>query len=373
MLVIFKDNKITAIDKDLTESLHLDLTGLAEVINILDMQLASLKSETLTLNGVSFKINEIDLISTENLKVFSLNINQDTSALQKEPAIQTPGENYFSDTIKQTNEPEIKLDDDFLVIPQEKPAEENDSLNIDLINLDNLEEEKKETISQFEEQIEFEPPKTEKISSLKKEEREIEISFEDDLAEIREILSLSKDDFHNAIINELKKASEELGIDYNELVTWFNQLIEQFKEEKKHLYKHISKKDYNALHESYHKLKGAALNLRLSKIAIVLKKLDELSKNRDDIDKIKLITDDFYKLIENDSVEIQQTKENGQKNQTSDKPDKFIEDIILQTIRTYLQTQNEAQFEKDKKYIEKLLNTKIDSIKDLQKIIKGVQ
>jgi len=227
-------------------------------------------------------------------------------------------------------------------------------------------------LPKFEEKIKLEFSKTKEISSLK-EEREIEISFEDDLEEVREILSSSKNDFNNAIINELKKASDELGIDYNELVTWFNQLIEQIKGEKKHLYKYILTKNYNSLHESYHKLKGAALNLRLSKIAIVLKKLDELSKNQEDIEKIKLITDDFYKLIENDSVEIQQTKENGQKNQTSDKPDKFIEDIVLQTIQTYLQTQNEAQFEKDKKYIEKLLNTKIDSIEDLQNIIKGLK
>jgi len=360
MLVIFKDNKITAIDKDLAASLHIDLTKLSEIINLLDIQLASLKSEILTLNSVSFKINEINLISTENLKVFSLNIiDRDTSTFQKEPTIEILNENDFPHIIKQPNEPEIKDENDFLVTPQEnKLSEENKFLNIDLININNHKEENEEILPKFEEKIKLEFSKTKEISSLK-EEREIEISFEDDLEEVREILSSSKNDFNNAIINELKKASDELGIDYNELVTWFNQLIEQIKGEKKHLYKYILTKNYNSLHESYHKLKGAALNLRLSKIAIVLKKLDELSKNQEDIEKIKLITDDFYKLIENDSIEIKQTKEN---NQSSDQPDKMIEDIVIQTIKTYLQTQNEAQFEKDKKYIEKLLNTKINSL-----------
>ena len=91
-------------------------------------------------------------------------------------------------------------------------------------------------------------------------------------------------------------------------------------------------------------------------------------------------------MIENDSVEIKQTKENGQNNQSSDQPDKFIEDIVIQTIKAYLQTQNEAQFEKDKKFSKKISqiyrrlakrhrwkivtsNTKQETHKEIMKII----
>jgi len=212
---------------------------------------------------------------------------------------------------------------------------------------------------------------------LEEEQEEIEISFEDDLDEIIQILNLPPKEFNETIVEELNKASEELGIPYEDLEEWYYQLLDQIKDEKKPIYKYIQNSDYTSLHESYHKLKGAALNLRLSKIALILKKLDELSKNNERIEKIKKITDDFYTIIENE-IEYLSSEAHASENSKEEDADqseevKEIEDIIIETIKNYLTTQNEEQFQKDKKYIEKLLNKKIDSIEDLQNLIKGLE
>ncbi|ACM92934.1 hypothetical protein NAMH_1272 [Nautilia profundicola AmH] len=402
MLIIVKDNQITGIEKKLLNTLNIDLSSVSEFINTLNLQLSSINNTPITINDKNFNVNEIELLSTENIKIFDLTLSEETAhpseeslqphdfgeaplikeheeAISKEPEFAPKEEVSLA-------EPEINLiseekSEDFLVIPQSE--EEEPTLDIGIIQeeepqIEEVEKEEKEPeeklIAVEEEHIEFEEPTESELNEIELPEAGvIEISFEDDLEEIRKILSMNKEEFNKATIEELKKASEELGIDYKELVEWHDQLIDQFKDEKSAIYKYINKKDYNKLHESYHKLKGAALNLRLSKIALVLKKLDELSKSKEDIEKIKKITDDFYKLIENEAINLaEETKKEEEKEQTAAKPDKYIEDIILKTIQTYLSTQNEAQFQKDKKYIEKLLNTKINSIEDLQQIIKGM-
>jgi len=399
MLIITQNSQITGVEKELLNTLNIDLTSISDFINTINLQLSSLQNTPLNINNQNFSVKEIEILSTDNIKIFDLNITESTTFEQT-----TAFENHQFETsktlegaetlIKSTPEekkvsfedPVINLineenSEDFLTIPKEKQKEENNTLNINIINEPKPEKKPvKEEVKTEEKLINFEEEKIE-FEIHQKEETEIskiqlpqdgiiEISFEDDLEEIRNILNMNKDEFNKALTSELKKASEELGIDYNELVNWHDQLIEQIKDEKSHIYKYINKKDYTNLHESYHKLKGAALNLRLSKIALVLKKLDELSKSKEDIEKIKKITDDFYNLIENEAITL---SEQSSEEQNEQQTDTYIENIILKTIQSYLSTQNEAQFQKDKKYIEKLLNTKINSIKDLQKIIKGLQ
>ncbi|WP_127681096.1 hypothetical protein [Nautilia sp. PV-1] len=417
MLIITKNGQITAIDKELLKLLNTDLSSVSEMVNTLNLELSSIQSEPLNLNGHLFKVKEIDLLTVDDIKTFDLSVSEElsetafTEITESSPSLsetyEEPEETHFEPKIleeqhlepafepkiEQKEEPEVfeEKSEDFLVIPEEKPEnkEEENVLDIGLINIpeektpepEEEKENKDKLINIEEEKIEFEIPheeiaKTSESELSVPEDGIIEISFEDDLEEIRNILNMNKEEFNKAIISELKKASEELGLDYNELLNWHDQLIEQIKEEKKDIYKFMEKKDYTNLHESYHKLKGAALNLRLSQIALVLKKLDELSKAHEDIEKIKAITDDFYKLIENESVNLAEQqaeeKEENKQDSTDVQADKFVENIILKTIQTYLNTQNEAQFQKDKKYIEKLLNTKIDSIEDLEKIVKGM-
>ena len=517
MLIIVQNSQITGIEKELLNTLNIDLISVSNFINTLNLQLSSLQNTPLNINNQNFSVKEIEILSTDNIKIFDLNIAENTPSQHS-----TVFENHqfeTSQTLEDTEtlikfspeekevsfeEPVINLtneenNEDLLIIPQEKQKEENNTLNINILNEPspeitslkeaeekpiNFEEEPQEpdiplsqietsllkqspsgndtlsqepvnlineennedllTIPQEKQEENFQPhidlksvikpeitpikeqeeknpelqspqfeellkqhssendtssqepvnlineengentlivpqeKQKEKDSMLdmntlneplyQKEETEIpdiqlvqddmiEISFEDDLEEIRNILNMNKEEFGKTITSELQKASQELGIDYKDLMNWYEELIQQIKDEKSNIYNNINEKNYNNLHKSYHKLKGAALNLRISKIAIILKKLDELSKNKENIEKIRKITDDFYNLIENES---------NLKN-------KHIEDIILITIQNYLNTQNEAQFQKDKKHIEKLLQTKINSIKDLQKYIKELQ
>jgi len=76
-----------------------------------------------------------------------------------------------------------------------------------------------------------------------------------------------------------------------------NELFEMFHNEKDNLFKAINKRDYENIHKIAHKLKGAALNLRLSNLALILKKIDELSKEKAEIDKIEYLIDKFYKFL----------------------------------------------------------------------------
>jgi len=305
-----------------------------------------------------------------------LNVNLETETKEENFDNLIKLDEHKNEEIKKTEnevklkEPELKIDvnkEPILNVNLETEKKEENFDNLIKLNEHKNEEttsENKINESEFkintEEKIENKDKKV-TVSELK-EDKFIEISFEDDLAEINEILKLNKDEFNKAIKSELEKASNELGIDYNTLIELYNQLLEQIKEEKNYIYGFIENKDYDNLHKSYHKLKGAALNLRLSKIALVLKTLDELSKKHDLIEKIKKVTNDFYFLIENDTEKLKIDKTTNLQ----------IEDIVIKTIQTYLDTQNEKEFQNDKKYIEKLLGTKINSIDELRQIVKGI-
>ena len=454
MLVVIKNSEIIAVDKEFLQTTNTSLHSLSNMINTINLQLSSLQNETITLNNLNFSVKEIELVSSENLKIFDLTLEASTAQneqpeqetippLMSEQELSSPENEQIEQEIIPTLIPEQESstaqneqpEQETLppLMPEEEKIEESflpkletesfGDIKADLLGGTTSETEEKksefkptpviqteETIKISEEEstpsenepklnIDIKPEPEEAHTDQKPElktdqspsisidtkqpeeinehslstfeEEEIEISFEDDLEEIREILE-NKTSFDEAVNTELKKASDELGIDLNELEEWYKQLIEQIKDEKKTIYKNLEQKNYNNLHESYHKLKGAALNLRLSKIALILKKLDELSKDKESIEKIKQITDEFYNLIENRQPAKTTVDKETQKEKTvSEKPDKIIESIIIETIKNYLKTQNEAQFEKDKKYIEKLLNVKINSIEDLENIIKG--
>ena len=311
MIIILKNNKIIGVDKKLLIDLNIELNNISNFINILDLKINELQKEPIIINEKYYNVTKKDIISLENIEIYEL----------KE--IEKPDDLDILLTQQHQIIEESKFEAPYIQI--EEPSNP-DNLDISLIQQPKVSE-------------------------------EIEISFDNELEEIREFLSNNKE-FENLIHKELQKASEELGIEYEQLIEFYNQLIEQIKEEKEYIHQYISQKNYENLHKSYHKLKGAALNLRLSHLASILKKLDELSKSKEDIEIIANITNDFYKIIEQ-----KQTKEKNIKKEQ-------INDTILKVIQNYLTNQNEKDFQKDKKHIEKLLNTKLSSLEDLKKIIK---
>jgi HPt (histidine-containing phosphotransfer) domain-containing protein len=241
-------------------------------------------------------------------------------------------------------------------------VEETESLNIQQtnLNLKNIEL-SQITKSSFEEELPHATLQQEiSIETKKPEITEISITFEDEFTEIENMLNLSPQEAQKELEEELQRAAKELSIDYNTIFELKEELFEMFKNEKSDFFKAINNKKYDEIHKIAHKLKGAALNLRLSNLALILKKIDELSKSKTDIHKIEYLTEKFYKFLEK--------IENIEK--PKPKISKEIKELILKTIDEYLSTQNEKKFKKDLKYIQKLLNIKIESIEELQQIIK---
>ena len=353
MIVLFKNGKITGAETKLLKLLNADLTSLSSIVSELELLISSRQNSNVTLGSISFKVEEIPLISLENITAFKL--SQDLSAnIQtpySEPAISLEDELLNIEPLNK-EEKEIKLEEPLM---PEFQAQEDFNISIQPENIQPVSQTASEEI--FTPEIKHNAESAE-IKPIMPED-EIKISFESTFDEINAILSLDKEKANQLIADELKKASEDLGIDYHMINDLYLDLIKQFENEKKAFYKAIDENDYDKLHQTAHKLKGAALNLRLSKLALILKNIDEESKAQKPMEQIKFLVDKFYDFvnkIKNDSV-------------SSEIPES-IKNLILITIKDYLATQNEKKFKKDIKYIEKILNTKINSLEDLQKLVK---
>ncbi len=356
MIVLFKNGKITGAETELLKLLNADLNNLSSIVSELELLISSKQNNSVKINDLSFNVTEIPFVSLENIKIFKLTQN-----------------------ITQTNEteifpqPTISLEDEFLSI-EPLNTSENKEIQIEKPSLTNAPD-----IEDFNISIQKTEPETIQINKEKHQEpffpeikqthkqeeikplmteNEIKISFENSFDEINEILSLDKKEANELIAEELQKASQDLGINYQTIHDLYIDLINQFESEKKEFYKAIENNDYEKIHQVAHKLKGAALNLRLSKLALILKNIDEESKANKPIEQIKFLVDKFYNFV--DKI----------KNQENSEIPESMKSLILNTIKNYLATQNEKKFKKDIKYIEKILNIKINSLEDLQKLVK---
>jgi HPt (histidine-containing phosphotransfer) domain-containing protein len=384
MNILVKNGKVIAVDKNLLKELQTDLSNISSIINTIELQLSSITKSPLTLKDLTFNVKQKDLLSIEDIYLFELEKIGSLSPekeLKIEPKIEiTPEpkiEPKFEPKIQQEEPVEISLNKTI-----EEPIEilepkisEPEEIKIPSFEIEPTIE-KEETKKDFDVQnIElseiakppFEEPKKEvnlkpepQIEPKKPEEMEISISFEDEFSEIENMLNLTPKEAQKELEEELKTAAKELSIDYDTIYDLKEELFEMLKNEKKSLLKAIHDKNYDEIHKIAHKLKGAALNLRLSNLALILKKIDELSKNKKDIHKIEYLTKKFYDFLEKiDNIE-----------KPKPKVPKEIKQLILKTIDEYLSTQNEKKFKKDLEYIQRLLNVKVETIEDLQNIIK---
>ena len=335
MIILFKNNKIIGVDNNLLNLLNIDFNNLSNIISELELLISSKKEHTITLQNYSFEVQETPIISLEDIKVFDLKKKSEFNIEQ--PLLETEL------SILPREEPSLKIEEPKLEIS--KLEGETKIEEIPQINLEKSLTQPEIQISHTEEEI--------KPINL---EEEIKISFESNLEEINKILSLDKKQANELIKEDLKKASEDLSIDFQMINELYKDLLNQIKNEKKSLYEAIEKQDYEKIHKIAHTLKGAALNLRLSNLALILKNIDEESKTKKPIEEIKFLVDKFYDFV----------------NKLENKKDipENIKNLILITIKDYLASQNEKKFKKDLKYIEKLLNTKINSLEDLQELVK---
>jgi len=239
--------------------------------------------------------------------------------------------------------------------PQTEPEEKTETPNLDELNLIKIPTEEKEEI----------------IPTLDKD-KPLELDFEENISECEEILS--QKNIKELIKKELHVAMEELGIDEEMVKELFNDLLQQIKEKKESFYKAIENKDYNELHEIAHYLKGASLNLRLSNLSFIFKTIDEESKKETNIETIKKLIDDFFDFLERfENEKINETQSEINISNENIKIDPKIKNLVLNTIQHYLETQDEQKFQKDKKFLEKLLNKNINSLQDLEYLWKDEQ
>lgn len=356
MILIFQNNKLIGIDKELLTSLNTDLATLNNIISPIELNISSLKNENINILSKDFEISEKPILAVENIKVFELIPTSsekpaqtslpETTSLEKELF----SENILSELAKESesNEPETNL--------------ENELLNITPIEKSAIEKSAEEKI---------EPALNENLIPKEKENEEITISFNDEYDEINSILALDKEKAKELIEKDLQKASKDLGIDIKTLDNLFKTLLDQIEENKSVFKEAIKQRNYDKLHKTAHLLKGAALNLRLSNIALILKTIDEESKKGAPIEKIEFLIDKFYTFIE--KIKDKENNQNHTEAQINIQISEPIKNLIIQTIKNYLATQNEKKFKKDLKYIEKLLNIQINSIEELENLIKANQ
>jgi len=335
MIVVFKENKVIAIDKKLLQALNVSLEEIDKVLSTLKLSLSALNHSNINIENKIFNIKEIDLLSVEDIKVYEVEIAKEKSESKEE--LPPLGEDLLKTESKEELPP---LGEDLL---KTEPKEELPPLGEDLL-------------------------KTEPKEELPPLEGGIQITFGDEFEEIRELLEMDEKATAKLFKEDLEKASQDLGIDLPTLEELSKELIKQIEESKSKFQKALSKADYELLHKTAHSLKGAALNLRLSNLALILKAIDEKSKAHADIEELKTLIDKFYELVEKIKPVIY--KDSSTQYIDIEIPEE-VKMLINKTIQRYLTSQNEKQLQKDLKYIQTILGVEIKSFEELKSLVKG--
>jgi len=376
MIIIFKDENIIGIDKNLLQILNTTLEDLSNTLSTIKLSIASLNNEKIEVENNFFKVNEIELLTIENIKIYELEkteSNELPPLEESKPEI-TELPPLGEDLLKTESNELSPLEETKPEITELPPLGE-DLLKTESNELPPLEETKPE-ITEL-------PPlgkdllKTESNELPPLEEATqlpptggIQLTFEDELNEIIELLNMNQKEITELFMKDLEKASKDLGIDLETLKELSKELIKQIEDNYNKFQKALNNKDYDQLHKISHSLKGASLNLRLSNLALILKTIDEKSKANEDIALLKDLVDKFYKLINNLKPAIFGESEiKPQKPNIEISPE--IRNLINKTIQKYLETQNEKQLKKDLKYIKAILGIEINSFEELKNIIKG--
>ena len=355
MIVIYQNNQITAVDKKLLQILNCSLTDLSEKISQVDLALNSIQNSQITIENQIFNVKEVEIVSIKNFHIYNLQNSEEINTL----------ENNFNLPITE----EIKIEN-----PIKKPSlEEMFSSDINIISPVSKENKNKETseeikIKGISENIlpEIIPTTKSEFQELKVEPEGISITFEDEFKEIEAILSLNSEEAKKLILQDLQKAANDFEMDLESIINLYMDLINQIETNKNNFYNAINSKDYETIHKIAHSLKGASLNLRLSNIALILKTIDEKSKEKVSFDKLEFLVNNFYAFV--DKINNLDSKIG---NLNENEMPEYLKQLILDTIKDYLSIQDEKKLKKDLKYIEKLLNIKINSIEELQEIIKA--
>jgi HPt (histidine-containing phosphotransfer) domain-containing protein len=308
-MIIYENKKIIGISKKLLQTLNIaSLEEIPSIINQFQLDSALLNKKSINILNKEFIIKKEDLFTLKDLEIYLL-----------------------------------------------IPIQDNQSENNDLLNLS----------TKNESQLQM-PEINVQDNQYEISQQPIELSFEDNITKCEKIFK-EKGNINEIIKEEVDLAKKELGIDDELAQELLKELLDQIINKKDELYKAIKNKDYEKIHRIAHYLKGSALNLRLSKLAFIFKTIDEESKKHTDIETIKSITDklfDFISPLFEKDISIPKIETN--KNKSNITIDPKIKNFVMNTIRYYLEKQDEKRFERDKEYLERLLHIKINSLEDLK-------
>ena len=310
MFVIIKDNKVigSSEQKLLNKTVNIDFEYLFInkqnylIKNKEDFFLKiSIFSESVIINAIKYELKE--QIKEENIPFIEVN---KTNKEEKKSVVESY-EDKFSVIDKEVFPEFIEKNSEFTDETGKKEEIKEKEFVPSFIEEEEIKKEgKKNKLSFIEESVFIETGKEKKIEKIEKsfekvleEDEEIELELIGEDKEVEKILNKDSKALREIINKELKDAREEMGLidDIEMLNELWIDLLKQIETEKKNFYKGIKDINYNLLHKTAHKLKGAALNLRISSFATVLKYIDELSKGREDIIVIKRYVDNFYQLL----------------------------------------------------------------------------
>ena len=365
MIIIFQNDQITAVDKKLLQILNCSLNDIGEKISKIDLALHSLQNNKIQIDNKSFEVEKSEIISVENFSVYRLKQSDINTGINFE--INEP-ETKSESTELESLSFDIKHEKEETTPPQQKEIKQPSLQDIFSTNIKSTSSQEPVQTAPKEELIpEVKTPET-NTEPIETTPEEISITFDDEFEEIEKILSLNDEEAKKLILEDLQKASNDFEMNIEDIKELYNDLINQIESNKTAFYNAIKAKDYEQMHKISHSLKGASLNLRVSNLAIILKTIDEKSKEKISFDKLEFLVNNFYTFV--DKVKTLELKPDTVK---TDEIPAFVKELILDTVKNYVETQNEKKLKKDLKYIEKLLNVKINSIEELQDMIKAIK
>jgi len=294
-----KENPLTEDIQKIEEKL--DLESPSKTQSISEEPVLEVENKQLELELEAYKNLKLDLeLETPALETKENPLTEDIQKTEEKLDLESP-----SKTQSISEEPVLEVENKQLESELEA-SQKVLELELNLEKIIKQPEENQKTNSDFEKTVSNEEKinLTEKtgeeflthLETEKKIHKKIKVSFTDE-EEIK-ILNYDENKIKKIIDQNLNQAAKEMGINKKILLEMFEELLEQIKQEKNNFYIYIQDINYEELHELAHKLKGASLNLRIESFATVLKYIDELSKEKKDINKIKNYIDKFYELLD---------------------------------------------------------------------------
>lgn len=248
-------------------------------------------------NNIEINLSIKTLISWDNKSNYYLVSLSPIEATFSDNNLKSSYDNIFSNEIEDEQQ-NLNLEETF---SNKEPKEED--LNIDIENL--LKESKtkeeihpidtiEEKLSQEQEEKQININFNELLKESLPEEKNVDLSLTKETESAEQLVEEKETQTEQESIYDYKKASKELEIDEEFLKELVYEFIDQAEELKDKIFDSLENGDTEKAHTLFHKIKGAAANLRIEQANEIL----SATRGEDDIDKLKVIANDFYEFLD---------------------------------------------------------------------------